>query len=53
MKTANPKKEKKHEVSFEEIDWILRKEYNYTHNRNAKAFKILEAMAMEIREKRG
>jgi len=35
-------------VTTDEIEWILNKEYSYTHNKETKFFKILESMAVEI-----
>jgi len=39
-------------VSEEEIEWLIQHEYRQTHNRESKSFRILEAMALEIWEKR-
>lgn len=49
MKNA---KNRRQRVTEEEIEWLLRKEYSYTHNRNTKFYKILEAMVLEILEER-
>jgi len=39
-------------ASEEEIDWLVQHEYRQTHNRESKSFIILEAMVLEILEKR-
>ena len=49
-----PKKKKRiiKRASQEDIEWLLAYEYRYTHNRESKSFRILEAMVLEILEKR-
>ena len=34
------------------MEWVLRKEYSYTHDHTTQYYKILEAMVLEILEER-
>ena len=52
VKTTHKKIRTIKPVTTDEIEWILKKEYNFTHNRETKFFKILESMAVEILKNR-